>query len=109
MELLVRGTTSPHSGANRLYRDLEFVPQVAVFRRAPVKIRGIDTGDLVTLVRAVWQELVARGSSLEAAGRQVTPYRVTSLIRNVLLLGSYRRPMPRALRWFYGGGKGGSL
>jgi len=31
-------------------------------------------------------------------------YRGTSLKINILLLGPYSRPMPRALRWSYGGG-----
>jgi len=31
--------------------------------------------------------------------------RGTSLIINVLRLGPYSRPMPRALRWSYGGGQ----
>ena len=34
---------------------------------------------------------------------RVRCYRGTSLIRNVLLLAPYSRPMPRALRWSYGG------
>jgi len=33
-----------------------------------------------------------------------TPYRGTSLIRKLPPLGPYRSPMPRALRWSYGGG-----
>ena len=31
-------------------------------------------------------------------------YRGTSLIKNHPLLGPYSRPMPRTLRWSYGGG-----
>ena len=34
----------------------------------------------------------------------VLQYRGTSRIRNRLLLGPYRRPLLRALRWSYGGG-----
>ena len=30
------------------------------------------------------------------------PYRSTSLIRNVPLLGPYSRTMPRAIQWSYG-------
>ena len=32
------------------------------------------------------------------------PYRGASLIKNSATLGSYRRAMPRALWWSYGGG-----
>ena len=37
--------------------------------------------------------------------RRELRYRCTSLIRNIPHLGPYSRPMPRALRWSYGGGQ----
>ena len=38
--------------------------------------------------------------------KPLTPYRGTSLIRNHPPLGPYSRPVPRVLRWFWGGGGG---
>ena len=45
------------------------------------------------------------GSVLVVQDHNGGEYRVTLPIRNCLPLGSYSRPMPRALRWSKGGGQ----
>ena len=51
-----------------------------------------------------WKLVYAQFARGDRAFR-ITSHRGTSLIRNVLLLGPYNEPMPRALRWAYGGGR----
>jgi len=43
-------------------------------------------------------------SSLGSSTIKGSGYRGISLIRNCLLLGTYSRPVPRALGWSWGGG-----
>ena len=48
-------------------------------------------------------ESLAFGVDPDSRGQKVGSYRGSSLIRNNLLLGPYRRPMPRVLGGSYGG------
>ena len=52
-----------------------------------------------------WGRFAAKDPHTQHANFELVWYRGTSLIRNFLLLGPYRRHMPCALRRSYGGGQ----